>query len=255
VDLALPLLLLLIAAVFGAAFVNGIFGFGYALLAVVALGIAVGAKEGVIVMSLLTPLMSGMQLWRFRDRAGIWHRLRSLLAGAMVGSIIGTQLLVVLPGWAISLALGGFTVWYVAGMLRRERPPLHATTERRIAPAVGLVAGLSNGTIGASGPVLGSYLTAIGLRRQDFVAGISVVFFAMSIVRIGLLAALGQYTIPIGVAALALVAPSWIGQRVGFWYQGRLRAEVFQRAILGVLLLASALLLFRGIEGMLGALA
>ncbi len=254
-DLAAPIIALLVLAVFGAAFVNGIFGFGFALLAVVALGIALGAKEGVIVMSLLTPVMSGMQLWRFRDRVGIWSRLRWLLAGALVGSVIGTQLLVVLPGWAISLALGGFTVWYVIGALRRERPPIRAAVERRLAPAVGLVAGISNGTIGASGPVLGSYLTAIGLRRQDFVAGISIIFFAMSLARVSLLGALGQYTVPIVVAALVLVVPSWVGQRTGFWMQGRLRAELFQRAILVVLLVASALLLGRGLEGLLQALS
>jgi uncharacterized membrane protein YfcA len=243
-----PLVLgLLAVALLAAALMNGLVGFGFALLGVNALALIVGAKSGIVIMSILAPLVSGMQIVRNRSRLGVRRRLGSLLAGAIVGSAIGTQLFVVLPAFVISLALGTFTAWFALTAMRGERPPLAEGTERRLAPFAGLVAGISNGTLGASGPVLGSYLTAIGLRGVDFVAAISLMFFSMGSIRVGLLGALGQYTVSLVLMSLVLFIPSYLGQRAGFWFQGRIRVETLQRAILVVLFLASLNLLIRGV--------
>lgn len=246
-------LALLIAAVGLGAFVNGLVGFGFALVAVNILASALGPKQGVLVMSLLSPSISGYQLWHNRAYSGISGRLRSLVIGAIVGSFIGAQLLVVLPGWVISFALGLFTAQFVVGSLRQERPPMRASVERRLAPLAGLTSGITNGAVGASGPVVGSYLIAIGLRGRDFVFGISLVFMVQGIVRGATFLALGQYTWPLAIIALALIVPSFVGQRIGFILQGRLDARLFQRIILVVLLFSSANMLFAGIRGLAAA--
>lgn len=243
----------LIAAVLGAGFVSGTIGFGFALVAVNVLAVALGAKPGIVVISLIAPVMSGTQLWHFRGHAAGWTRFRALLAAALVGSLIGAQLLILLPGALISLALGLFTTSYVVTQLRAERPALATTTERLVAPVAGLVAGISNGSLGASGPILGTYLTAIGLRGGAFVFAISLTFFGMALVRGSLLALDGLYTVALVVTAVVLVMPAWLGQRVGFWLRGRLRAELLQRVILLVLLAAAADLLVRGAQGLLEA--
>jgi hypothetical protein len=243
----------LIAAVVGAGFVNGMIGFGFSLVVVNVLAVALGAKPGIVVISLIAPVMSGTQLWHFRGHAAGWTRYRSLLAAALVGSFIGAQLLVLLPGEVISLALGLFTAWYVLTQLRAERPALAIATERVVAPVAGLVAGISNGSLGASGPVLGTYLTAIGLRGGAFVFAISLVFLSMALVRGSLLAADGLYTAALVVTAVILVIPAWLGQRVGFWLRGRLRAELLQRVVLVVLLAAAVDLAAHGVQGLLHA--
>jgi hypothetical protein len=243
----------LVVAVLGAGFVNGTIGFGFSLLAVNVLAVALGAKPGIVVISLVAPVMSGTQLWHFRAHAASWSRFRTLLAAALIGSLIGAQLLVLLPGEIISLALGLFTASYVVTQMRAERPALASTTERVVAPVAGLVAGISNGSLGASGPVLGTYLTAIGLRGGAFVFAISLVFFSMALVRGSLLAIDGLYTAALVVSAIVLVVPAWLGQRAGFWLRGRLRAELLQRVVLLVLLAAAADLLVRGAQGLLEA--
>ena len=63
--LALAALLVLVVV---AAFINGTIGFGFALLAVNALAFIFGAKSGLVVMSVLAPIVSGFQLWHHRDR-------------------------------------------------------------------------------------------------------------------------------------------------------------------------------------------
>jgi uncharacterized membrane protein YfcA len=244
-------LIALIGVISIAAFVNGTIGLGYALLGVNALALVLGAKDAVIVISLLAPVLSSVQAWYHRVHAPTARRLRSLLVGAFVGSVIGANLLVVLPAPAISLALGLFTLWYVASALRKERPPMTGGAERRLAPLVGLVAGTTNGAVGASGPILGAYLSAIGLRGPEFAFGISLVFFGMSLVRLGTLAVLGQYTVALALAAVVLVLPSLGAQRIGFWLQRRVPVRRLYRLVLLVLLVGSLNLIWRGLVGIM----
>lgn len=250
-DLSPITMLVLVGSMFGAGFVNGTISFGFALLAVNVLALILGAKDGIIVLSLLTPAVSGFQVWHHRANRATAQRLRTLIGAALVGTAVGAQILVFLPGHLLSLALGLLTVFDVFVELRGRRPPLESRTERRLAPVVGFVGGVSNGALGASGPVFGSYLVAIGLRGGEFALGISTVFFAMSIIRNVVLAGLGQYTTGMVVVALILLVPSFAGQHVGFWLRGRLPAPTVERAVLVLLLVASLNLLFRGVEGLL----
>ena len=245
------LLAVLVLAVSLAAFINGTIGFGFALLAVNALAVVIGAKSGVVVMSLLAPVVSGLQLLHHRAFMPPLRRLAWLLGGALVGSIVGTQLFVALPSPLISIALGVFTVAYVALTLPGDRPPLADVTERRLAPLAGFVGGLSNGALGASGPVFGTYLTAIGLRGRDFAAAIAGMFFSLSVLRIGQLALLDQYSAPLLAIAAVLVLPSVLVQRVGLWFRGRLPAALVYRGVLIVLALAGLSLIGRGVDGLI----
>lgn len=241
------LIVTLAAVVFVAAGVNGVAGFGFALVVVASLAIVLEPRPAVVLLSLITPAVQTFQLrhhWQFRSVAG---RLAPMLAASVVGTVIGSNLLVILPNYALAIALGLFTLWYVIGSLRKSPMLVTARTERRIAPAVGALAGVSNGTLGASGPILGSYLLAIGLTGRQFVFAISLTFMVMSMMRVATLATLGEYTPAVVLLGLGLALPAWAGQRMGFWLQGRLSAAAFQRVILVALLAASANLLFRGI--------
>ena len=246
-----PTLVALVALIGLAAVINGAIGFGFALLAVNALAVIVDARNAVIVMSILAPIVSGFQLWHHRDRRGLAARLRVLIGAGVAGTLVGTQLLVLLAPAVISLALGLFTLWYVLDSLRTERPPLAGATQRWLAPVAGLIGGTSNGAIGASGPVFGTYLTAIGLRGADFAFAISLAFFTMSIARVGLLVALGQYSQVLLVVGFGLAVPAILAQRVGLWYKGRLPERTLYRAILVVLAVAGLNLLWRAAGALL----
>jgi uncharacterized membrane protein YfcA len=250
-----PLLLaLLVGAVFAGGIANGLIGLGMALFVVNVLAAAFGAKDAVVAMSILTPVTSGLQIWLNRAAAIILPRLVPVLAGALLGTIFGAQLLIVLPAWVISLALGIFTVEFVVDQARRERPQLADHRERMFGPLAGFVSGTTNGAIGASGPIIGSFLLAIGLRAREFVFAISTVFFFQSLIRAGLFVVFDQYRASIVITAVALLAPALVGQQVGLRLRGRLDPLTFKRIILVVLFISSLNLLARGLEGLLAAL-
>lgn len=248
-----PAVLLFLALLFlGGSIVNGLIGFGLALVAVNATANVIDPKTGVVVLSVIAPFLSSSQLRHNWSYFHGWSRLRSLTAWAIVGTVFGAQLLVYLPTWAIGLALGIFTIQFAIDRLRRERPAVARTTERRMAPVVGFVGGTTNSALGASGPIFGSYLYAIGLTGREFAFGISVVFFIQALVRLGSFAVLGQFNPAILSLAFVLFWPSVIGQYVGQALQGRVDTRLFQRILLAVLLVSSANLLLQGGRGLLG---
>lgn len=246
VSLGPEVYLYLVLVVLVAAFLNGAAGYGFAVVAVAGFAFVLDPKVGIIVLSLITPVLTTLQLrrhWAFR---AITLRLRVLLGAALVGSAVGTQILIVLPGFVLSILLGLFALWYAVTSIRRGPMRLAPERERMASPAVGFVGGIVNGTVGASGPVLGSYLLAIGLKGREWVFALSIVFWSMSFVRITTLAIAGQYRLEIVLLGFALAVPAYVAQAGGFAIQTRFSPETAQRIVLLILLVASANLLWRG---------
>jgi uncharacterized membrane protein YfcA len=250
-----PLLLaIMLVSLFIGGVINGLIGIGFALFVLNFLAAALGTKTGIVVMSLLAPFPSAYQVWRTRALWPTWVRLRSLLAGAAAGSVVGAPLLVLLPVWVISIGLGLITVQFVIDQALRLSPPISAGAERRLAPVAGFFSGLSNGAIGAAGPVAGSFLLSLGLRGPEFVFGISTVFTFVSGLRLILFGVAGQYTTELVLLGAALLVPAMGGQAVGLRLQGRANDEVFRRLLMAVLFVSSVSLLIRGGQGMLAFL-
>lgn len=246
-------LVLLVVLILLGAIINGLVAMGFALLAVNIVSIALGSRDAIIVASILTPVTSGLQLYWNRGLAHTWVRLRTLLLGALVGTAAGALLLVYLPTWLISVGLGLFTLQFVWDSLRRERPQMAAGRERRLAPFAGFISGMTNGSLGASGPVVGSFLLAIGLRGKEFIFAISLVFFFQGVIRDSVFLVNGQYTGPLVLTSLALLVPALAGQQLGLKLRGRLEPKIFQRILLIVLGVSAANLLFKGIGGGIAA--
>jgi len=237
----------LVLAMFVAGGVSGMTGFGVGIIGSISLAILMDAKSAVIYLSILSSFAAGAQVYKFRRDLPVVRRLAWLLAGALVGAVIGSYLLKRLPTTFLAILLGTFTLAYVAVALSGFRPSVAPKTERVLSPAVGLVAGVVNSTVGSSGPVLGPYFLALGIAPSAFIVSLSTSFFVMGLVRLVTLAALEVYTWPIVLAGLALLVPTFGGQLVGFWLQSRVPKQVFERMVLVLLAIAAAYMLFRGI--------
>lgn len=233
--------------VFFAAIVQGVTGLGFALISVAIIALLVGPKLAVIFITAATAFLALQQVVHFLPHRSVLPRIAPVAVGALIGAVIGTQLLVVLPAALLSLALGGLTAWYVASSFWREALLISEHHERKAAPWVGLAAGISNGGLGASGPILASYLNSLGLRPAEFMLSIASIFCVLAASRAAMLAALSQFTLHNLIISLALCIPALAGQRLGHFVHGQISALVFRRVTLIVLGVAAASLLGRGI--------
>ncbi len=244
------LLALLILAVFVAGCLNGTTGIGFANLTSVALALLLDARAAVILLSGITPVVMFIPVVRYRAEIGVVRRLAPMFLAMPLGVLVGSYLLVALPAPAIALGLGIITIISTLAALRRGALPLPPSWERGASPAIGVLAGAANSSVGVSGPILAMYLLALKLPKATFAFTVSAMFATMGVLRLFTLIGLGQVTPATVGLSLALCVPAAAGIRAGFWLQGRIDQKVFNRLVLGILLLTGVELIQRGLAGL-----
>ncbi|HEY7067592.1 MAG TPA: sulfite exporter TauE/SafE family protein [Chloroflexota bacterium] len=243
-------LALLIAAVFLAGCLSGSTGIGFANITSVALALLLDARAAVILLSGITPVVMLMPVIRYRDEVGVVRRLLPMFLLTPVGVLIGSYLLVSLPGPAIALGLGLVTIVSALLSLRRGALVLPPAWERRASPVLGLVCGAANASVGVSGPILAMYLLALELPKAAFAFTAAAMFASMGVLRLITLVGMGQITAATVGLSLALCVPAAAGIRAGFWLQNHLDQKLFNRLVLGILLLTGVQLVQRGLTGL-----
>ncbi len=192
----------------------------------------VDVKTAVAALVIPNLVMDGLQLRRQGPLGATPRRLAPLLVFTMLGTIVGTKLLVVLSGRTATLILGAFVLGFVALDLARFSPRVPAGWERLLAPPVGLAAGVMGGITSAPGTALALYFVALGMDKREFVRSIAFTFLVVKAVQ---LASLGWYGLlgwPLVLGSLGLTAAALAGFGLGVRVQDRLDQRAFNRGVL-----------------------
>ncbi|SDJ80888.1 hypothetical protein SAMN05216226_109169 [Halovenus aranensis] len=231
----------LTALLFVAGAVNGLAGFGFALVGTMTLATAVAPATAVVFM--IVPIL-GVNLSLVGELSAgelrsCGRRFAPLLASAVLGTVAGMAAIDVLPESPLRLLLGVVSLGFVASAqpfvpvpgLNRAREGCFVETT----PAMAGVGGLSGLLFGGTnvGVQLVAFLRGCDLSHGLFVGVVALVFLGLNAVRVAMAGALGLYpgwgVLAVSVAA---VVPAVAGVAVG----QRLRARVGERARRGVVL-------------------
>lgn len=215
-----------------AGFVKGLVGFGLPAIGLGLMTVFVGVEKAMVLVlwpAFLTNAWQGLSGGYLRMLLGrIWPFLTTAVLALGVGTFVLTQV----PEGAADLILGLLMVAYAVPMLAGLSLSLK---EKSVTP-VGVVAGLLNGVFsGLTGAftVPGvMYLQALGLRRDELIQAMGLLFL-LSTIALGI--SLGGFGLMSGREALAsvvLIVPAlsgvWIGQRI----RRRVSEAAFRRLIL-----------------------
>jgi len=229
------------------------------------LGFLVGVTKGGFngVGSLLTPLLSlilpvssavGVLLpvlivgdafalytyWGEWDGKLVWRMLPAGLAGALAG----TYLLTAFSPDALRIALAIFVFVIIGyGCISERLQAWRYQPRVWHGPVAGAVAGVASGMFNNGGPAFNSYLLLQGLPPRTFIASTALFFALLNWLKVpGFL-----YT---GVLDLSLLLSVWwvflfipLGIVAARWLVTRIRPVVFERAIVGLLVSSSVLLI------------
>lgn len=227
-------LIVVAIAIFVASFVQILAGFGFALLAMPIMTLAVPVERAVIVSTLLGILTSTWQFAHLRRDADM-GLVRRLVAGAFVGMPLGIWLLVVVSDRALRVALG-VAVLVATGLLVRRVSLQHLGASFDY--VAGFLSGVLNTSLSTNGPPLVFDLQSRGLPPERFRATLVGVFAFSNIVGIALFLSAGKVTSD-GVSAAAAALPAWVlGQASAWPLRRHLHGERFRRLVLGLLFLA-----------------
>ena len=230
-----------------AALVKGAIGFGFPTIGTPLLALAVDVKSAVALLVIPNLVMDGLQLRRSWPLGDAPRRLAPLLVFLMIGTVIGTRLLIALSARTATVLLGAFLLGYVLLDLAKFSPRVPAGWERWLAAPVGLAAGIMGGITNAPGTPIALYLVALGLEKRDFVRSIAFTFLVVKGVQLASLAWYGLLGWRLVLGSLGLAALALGGFGLGLKLQDRLGQRSFNRAVLvflavlGVWLVARAL--------------
>lgn len=243
--LSLTTLLLAGVIVFAGHLVKGVSGFGSALFAVPLLLLILDVSV-VTPTFLLFDLASGVLLvasnWRSINR----RLFLLLLSGMVVGTALGTWVLLAVSHQALTRVLGLLVAGWAIVMLLDKEPetlsPAHAASTA-LAPISGFLGGALGATFSVNGPPIIIYLSQVMDDKQMFRATLYGVFFADACYRGALFAWSGLLDGRIFGLAVLLAPFLVAGVAAGSRLQKFLNERVFRQVVAGILAATGVLLL------------
>lgn len=224
-------LIVVAGAIFLASIVYMVAGFGFSLLAMPLMTIAVPVEDALVISSLLAILSTWWQALSLRHDADRPIALR-MGAAAYVGMPLGLVVLNVVDDRSLKIVLGS-TVLLATALLARQVS--FARLGGGFDYAMGFVSGVLNTSLGTNGPPLVFGLQTRGLPPERFRATIAVVFAMSNVFAMTLFALDGKITAD-GLRAALITVPVWLA---GLWLGLRIRplipAARFRRLVLALL--------------------
>lgn len=201
-------------AVFFASLIQTITGFGFSLLAVPIMSMAVPTELAVVIAASLSTFTSGGQAWSERSH-GDRPTIGRLLIAAFVGAPFGLVILTVATSQQLKLGLAAVIVIFLIINLRGFKLEKPSTP---VDLAAGFVAGLLSTSLSTNGPPLVMALHARHFVPHVFRGTIAAVLFGIGLLSVGLFAVSGHFTTDVAwsllVAGPSLVVGFFIGHRV-----------------------------------------
>jgi uncharacterized membrane protein YfcA len=231
---------LVVAASLVGAFVKSVTGMGYPLIAIPFLTLFMGVEDAVVIVSIPNTAANLLLNRGARASRSETRDLPVLAVASVVGAVFGTFLLIEAPEEPLVLGLAATVFVFVFQRLRSPDLRLAASTTRRWAPVAGSLAGVSQGAVGVSGPIVAMWFHGYRLSKNAYVFSVTTLFFMSGLAQLIVLIAAGEFSADRVVAAgLALVATLAVIP-IGIRLRTRINAQTFELIIL-VLLIVSGL--------------
>ena len=238
-----------IACVFGAAIVRGYSGFGFSLLSITALSLALPPAEivpSIFMLEIAASLHMLPGIWRHIH----WRAIGLLLLGCIVATPIGVQLLANVPAAPMRIALSAFVIVATAflwrGFALKTMPGPVATV------ATGAASGLANGAFGIGGPpailFFFSSPASVAIGRASIIA----YFLGTDLIGLAFLAEADLATRATLWRFLAFLPPLLLGVWLGARIFRHANPETFRRWVLRLLVLLAVLTAAQGAVQLFG---
>ncbi|MFC3170382.1 sulfite exporter TauE/SafE family protein [Paracoccus fontiphilus] len=239
-------LALIAGAVFAAAVLRGITGFGFALAAVPLISLVTPPVQGVAIAILLQCMIG------IGDVVAVRHLIdRSTLAfmsaGAVIGTPAGLMTLRLLSADAMRIVIALVVLVGLAGLIAKVRLP----SGPKQAAGAGILAGLFSGLAAMPGPPAVAYVLGTATPAIQARATLMAFFFVTSLITLPGLLAQGIVGLPTILAAAASLPPLVIGTHLGGWVFRRLNDAGYQKAAIATLAATALVAASRGAWGLL----
>jgi uncharacterized membrane protein YfcA len=240
IAIELPLFLL---ATFVGAFVAGLSGFAFGLVAASLWLYVLTPLQSASLIVGFGLLVQGYSVWKLRAAID-WRRLWPFMIGAVVGVPVGVSLLTLANPKSVRIAVGAILIAYSLYAFLRPQLKVATVVPPAADMAVGFVNGLLGGLTGLAGIIITIWCNLRGLpkdlQRATF-QPVAVVVFGMAALMLGAKGSLTVETAKLFELGLPfLFAGTWLGLKLF----GRIDEGTFRKIVLALLFVSGVALLF-----------
>lgn len=223
---------LLLATFLGAGVVKGVTGMGLPTVAMGVLGAVMSPLAAAAILIIPSFVTNVWQMLAGRDKLRLMRRLWLMMLCIVIGTVLGTRLLVVVdPIWS-GRALGVALIAYAAYALFSPTISTSERVESWLSPIIGMVTGTVTGATGVFVIPAVPYLQSLGLQKDELVQALGLSFTVSTVALAGGLLAHGAFRIDqIGLSLLA-VLPALVGMWLGSMVRQKISPKAFRRCFL-----------------------
>lgn len=237
-------LLVVFGSVLLGALLKSTSGIGMPFVTIPAISLVASIEEAVVVGALPNLALNLALMWTQRREWPKTRDLQRLSIFAFVGGIVGTFLLVALPERPLIAALILVVLGYVVLRIVSPQFTIGPQTSHRWAPVVGSAAGVMQGAVGISGPIVVSWIQSMRLERHAQILAVTTMFAVAGAAQFPVLVASGEVQ-GLWLITLAACVPTLATVPLGTRIRDRLSSTAFDRFVLGLLVLSSIGLAWR----------
>jgi uncharacterized membrane protein YfcA len=235
--LSVALLVALFSALLAGA-VSGLTGFGLALISVPLLLFVYEPRTVIVITAVLSVIINLAVVWdSWRDADQ--RIVVALLPSALVGVIVGTEVLRTVDPDYIRLGVGIVVVFSALLLLRDVRLPGAGTRWGTV--VAGSTSGALSTSTGLAGPPIVLLLASRGFPKRAFRGSSALYFLAMSLVGLAVLYIRGIFDADHVPLALALIPAAFLGKAIGTAMLKRISEGAFRVVTLGIVILTGTL--------------
>ena len=226
-------------------FVNGLAGFGAAMVAMPIISYVMDVSLLVPAATMIVLTLNCHAGWVYRKHI-LWRYTTPLLIGAVPGVVLSAYALQFVPEQQLRLGMGAFVAGYALWNLLGT-----STDDRVVQPAWGYLAGMLSSSLGMAfsfnGPPLAVYTAYCGCPKNAVKAVISAGFIITGVLIVSTQIALGNIT-PYALTVYAASVPAVvIGSKLGIALSAHISETSYRKfffvllAILGTKIASAAL--------------
>lgn len=230
--LTIELISLLFVTFLGAGVVKGVTGMGLPTVAMGVLGATMSPLTAAAILIIPSFVTNVWQMVAGRDTLRLTRRLWAMMLCIVIGTLLGTRLLVVVdPVWS-GRALGLALIVYAAYALLLPTISVPQRSESWLSPVIGMVTGLLTGVTGVFTIPAVPYVQALGLQKDELVQALGLSFTVSTVALAGGLFVHDAFRIDqLGLSLLAVI-PALAGMWLGSIVRRKISPKTFRRCFL-----------------------